>query len=138
MQKYVPRYSFSPYILSEWVVNLSGVAINLQLVSHESISQRSSSGKSLPVCTVQLTCFDVGGSLNNRAPNAEYAPAPPMISMTGVFGTGKYMSSLRSLAEPRPYKTWWHMNSVRHTNNEHPKRAEVHRIGFQMLELIFM
>jgi hypothetical protein len=57
------------------------------------MESRSSGGKSDPQSTIQPTDSDCGGGENIRAPNAEYDPAPPTMSLTGGFGGGNSISS---------------------------------------------
>jgi hypothetical protein len=64
-------------------------------VCHFAMKSRSSGGKSEPQSTIQPTDFDLGGGENRRAPRAEYAPAPPTMSLTGGFGGGNSISSDR-------------------------------------------
>ena len=62
-------------------------------VFHWAIYSRSSAGKSDPQSTIQPTPLECGGGEKMRAPNAEYVPAPPTISLTGGFGGGNSISS---------------------------------------------
>lgn len=50
-------------------------------------------GKSEPWSMIHPTEDDNGGGEKIRAPIAEYVPAPPRISLTGVIGGMKSISS---------------------------------------------